>query len=420
MFERGVLLRIAQASAMLSLAGCGGSDEGKSRYTGAAATFVPGCEDYNHEPCAIEQASCRKRLAELAACVWGGPGTEPAEPEVTFISRADYREEVLQSLVELRELSAEEDRWGEAWVMLGLATRNGLSDEALADFNSEFVLAYYDSEAERITYVMPDEPPDDPAYSSAALVHEYVHALQDRADDLESIWEGRPESSDAAWALTSLIEGEAEFYTTRVLAAMFGLDLESLDFGSAFANLRRNYEASVFEGSEPLLESQGLIDYAYGPEFCHHVWEAEGRAGLRELFQEPPMSFYEAFATVHGAASKDVERVRFVDPVIEGNDAQAVFDWDSLGPWGIHLLLTGADEELALAWRGDQLAIFELQSGETALRWQFELADEAAASRFAAALSDDSTYVDGTRVVLAWAPDDYAWLLEPTETEPLE
>ena len=419
MFTRRLFARITGASAALWVAGCGAGDGGKSHYLSdlGDATFVPECEDYDHEPCAIEEPDCQHRLAELAACVWGGPGTDPVEPDVDFVSQADYREEVLERLVELRDLSAGEDRWADAWVMLGLATNEGLDDEALADFTSEVVFGYYESDSEQIRIVLPEEPPEELAYSSAGLVHEYIHALQDDADDLDSLWEDQPMSSDAAWGLSSLVEGEAEFHQTRVLVAMFGLDLESLDLRLALRNFRLGYEASVFEGQEPLLESRGLINYAYGPESCYHVWEAEGRAGVRELFESPPDSFYGAFARVRSPSSPDVEPVVFVEPVIEGNVAAGVYDVDSLGPWGIHLMLRGADEDLALAWRGDQLAVFELNNGDTGVRWQFEFAEDDDASRFAAALFNLSTYVDGTRVVLAAAPGDYSWLLEPGEIE---
>ena len=417
---RGLLLRLSPLVAAAGIIACGGDDKGsESPARLGAPTSVPGCEAHDHEPCAIDERECRERLAELAACAWGGAGTAAVKPPVSFLSRTEYRDLVYDALADSRAMLTESNRWEDVWVRLGLASREQLSDDAMADSISEFVAAFYDSETESITMIDSDSAPTDDVYASAILVHEYVHALQDAANDLEALSQRQPHTSDATWALRALVEGEADFHTTRVMAAMFGLELDELDLASAFSSVRREYERQTFEAPSPLLGSTSTVSYGYGPEWANLVWQAGGRSDLRDLFEAPPASFHEVFSAVHAEASEAFEPFLFPEPVVPDGSSESVYDWDSLGPWGIHLLAGGTDPELALAWRGDQLAVYALESGHTALRWQFELATTSRAAELAALFTNGPTLQvrhEGTRISVAASFANLPeWLLEPAD-----
>jgi hypothetical protein len=420
MHESSIFFRLSPLLALTAAMGCGGDDDGSASDARLGApTSVPGCESHDHEPCAIQERECQERLGELAACAWGGSRAPAVKPPISFLSRTDYRQALYDSLVDSRAMVTDSDRWEDVWVRLGLASREQLSDSAMADAFSEFVAAYYDSETRSITMIEPDSGPIEDVYASAILVHEYVHALQDAADDLDALRARQPNTSDASWALRALIEGEADLHTTRVMAAMFGLDLYSLDFESAFTSVRVGAERDAFGGPSPLLASWSVISYGYGPEWANLVWQAGGRSELRALFASPPASFHEIFAAVHAEDARAFDPHVFAEPVIPDGSSDSVYDWDSLGPWGIHLLAGGTDSALALAWRGDQLAVFALESGYTAFRWQFELANSSRAAELAALFTNGPTLQvrqDGARtsVVASFValPD---WLLEPGE-----
>lgn len=415
---RCLLVRLSVLLVSVGAPGCGGDDDSTPRTLGAA-TFVPGCESHDHEPCAINQPSCQSRLAALAACAWGGSETPPADVPVGFLSQSEYRDLVYDALVDSRAMLGDENRWEDVWVRLGLASRDQLSDSAMADSISTFVAAFYDSHSESIVIVESDSDVMEDVYASAVLVHEYVHALQDAEDDLDALTERQPQTSDANWALRALVEGEADFHTTRVMAAMFGLTLEELDFGSAFSNVRLRSEQLAFEAPSPLLASGSVVSYGYGPEWANLVWQKGGRSDLRALFEAPPASFHEVFAAVHADDSEPFEPRVFSEPSVPEGSADSVYDWDSLGPWGIHVLAGGTQPGLALSWRGDQLAVFALESGYTALRWQFELAEPARAEELAALFSESPTLQvlqegNGTLVAASFT-DLPEWLLEPSE-----
>jgi len=59
-----------------TLLGCGGGDDDKPDIDELIATLLD-CGAYTHTPCDIFDADCQQKLATIAACQWGGPGTAP-------------------------------------------------------------------------------------------------------------------------------------------------------------------------------------------------------------------------------------------------------------------------------------------------------------------------------------------------------
>jgi hypothetical protein len=304
--------------------------------------------------------------------------------------------------------------WFDTLVLLGFATPAILTDTAIAERSAEVVGAYYDSEDETISVVTRDDTAVE--YESATLVHEYVHALQDAADDLMALQQARPATIDASWALGSLVEGEADFHTTRAMAAMFGLHLDQLDLEQAFRNLRRRAEADLLAEPHPFFSSSTVIHYAYGPEYVNQVWVSGGRVGVRGLFDAPPATFYETFARVHGVDPEFFQPTEFGEPVIPDDNGATVWSTTSLGVWGVYLLL-GGDSESALAWRGDRLVTFELESGGTALRWELEFADADVAALLVPSFPNAvQSRIYQTRLVVGAATDGpLDWLVTSSD-----
>lgn len=382
MLRSGVFFRLVACVGWLAQLACGEADEAGSGIRSPAATHVPGCEALEHAPCHIERTACQNRLAELAACIWGGPQTPVVKPPVSLVSQEAFQTMVLAALEDESEEGVN-GHWDQALILLGFATADLLESEATAERSAERIAGFYDHEEQTITIVTRDSDSPQLAWDSAVLLHELFHALQDDANDLADLKAAQPLGMDASLALSNIVEGEAEFHTTRGLAAMFGLDFESLDLAAAIRNLRQRYEARVFEDPYPFLQIGSLANYGYGPEYVASVWRQSSRSGVRELFEAPPTSFHRAFALVNGAEPVEFEAVQFAEPTVPDGVEASVNSWTTLGPAGLWVLFRGENINPALSWRGDQLEIFELGDGATALRWRFEFVDAMAAMALA-------------------------------------
>src|SRR5688572_18679983 len=92
--------RASLAAAMVSASAC--SDDSPAGDAAATAESdgaehlaeAAACGAEGHEPCDVLAADCQTRLAEIAACQWGGPGTAPVLPPVAVVTRAMVREQL--------------------------------------------------------------------------------------------------------------------------------------------------------------------------------------------------------------------------------------------------------------------------------------------------------------------------------------
>src|SRR5204862_1879005 len=72
--------------------------------------------------------------------------------------------------------------------------------------------------------------------ASPVLVHEMVHALQDREVDLTQFKTTFAKTDDSSLASRSIIEGEARMHETRYRASVLGLDPADVDWTRRFDN----------------------------------------------------------------------------------------------------------------------------------------------------------------------------------------
>jgi len=366
---------------------------------------LPGCERFEYTHCDIHDPACLLELANIAACL-RGDDTAGRAPVVSFWSEADVEAELVRRFD--RTPRADPDHFEVALTRFGLTQPDALDSASRAALSAQRWAALYDYERQEIIVVDHAEPLD--AFNQDVLMlHELVHALQDRDHDLEAFVDAYGQGSDGDLRAQSVIEGEARLHEQRYLAALSGLDIAELDLERTFDNLHEASENWLFEQPDLYSASRSSAPYAHGAEYVFHVWSSGGEPAVRALFDAPPDTMHDILSSAWGGAI-DIE-VEAVNDTLPPDPPEArLAAWTTMGAWGVYLLarprLPDAEahaRELALAWRGDRLEAFSFGAEQTAARWQIQFVDADAAASFEVEFADDSLITatrDGSRVVL--------------------
>lgn len=395
-------VRGAAAACCLSLvvASCG--DDGHAPLLGPTTTgeSVGDCDGTTEGTCDVQDSACREHLAEIAACLFGGDGTEVVLPPVDVISVDELEEALRDDYTDADdEFARYRQGWAWAFETLGFASDGGLDAENQAQRQAQNIAATYDPTSKRITLVTPEEEFDE-AYDNSIFIHELIHAQQDHEHDLNRISNSRVPTSDSYLAWRSMVEGEAELHQVRAYVGLIGLRESQVDLRRAFTETRHELEAWMLDEGELLLDMWVVVPYGYGALWALDVWEEDGAKGLRDAIDDPSDSAYELLARVWGENTEaSLAQAR------ESGDWQDfdLYDYDSLGAWGVYLLSlrqfedSTRAEDLGSRWRADRIELFEAAEGEGfALRWHFIMADEDAADELAALF--DEAQIGNARV----------------------
>lgn len=397
----------------LSLTACGAADEPE---LGAPERHrIPGCEQYDPAPCDVETETCQQRLIDIAACLRGSDDT--TLPAVLVMTENEYASYLAAEYAK-RAPAPHLAEWEQALVMLGLIAPKGLEDQARVAEAVDFVWGFYDEETKGVTLI--DHGADSNSEtSSAVLVHEFVHVLQDREVDLTT-FRGADASYDGELAADAIVEGEAQFQQQRYLASMLGFDPRRIDWDRLFQNAVDDAETHLFEQDSVMTAAWDLFPYAWGSRFLHLGWDASGHSGVLDLFASPPADTAVEMASVE-ARAPDVDSVAIVAP--EAPTPWTLVGEDRIGAFGTFELLGKSTQierarELALAWRGDELAVYVAgeedpnHTNPTVVVWVGEFMDAPSAAAAAGLLlTQGVTKLNGTRVTVAQASDasDVSW-----------
>jgi hypothetical protein len=267
--------------------------------------------------------------------------------------------------------------------MLGLIERGALSAQARAEDHAKFAAGVYRDETKDVLIIDHGDSFDAKAVSPV-LVHEFVHALQDRDLGL-SAFAAQAHSVDESWANSAMIEGEAMLHERRYVAAMLGLDSAKVDWTAHFQNALAHDEQRLLDEASPYLASYKYFPYEWGGRYMYFSWLAAGMDAVLARFSMPPTMTHTLLASTMGAVDADITAndLTLAEPPAEWTQ---LAHW-TLGAWGIYLAFektaTTLDSvrTMALAWRGDALGIYASREtpAHSAVLWRLEFADESAA-----------------------------------------
>ncbi len=375
---------------LFAAAGC--SDEEIAPSPDALLAEPGNCGAYEHEPCDVTLADCQNQLAEIAACQWGGPGTEALLPAITVVSEDEAR----SRLTELASGSEPPPTaFDDVFVLLGFTEPGDLSTAAEVDRTVELVAAYYEFEARTIT-VIDRGSTGDFTDVNATLLHEFIHALQNEEHDLLDLQTKIVPTFDSFTAIENLFEGEASFHEVIFYLAQQELPLNSAIFDRVFSVGRVQQENAIFEQPDAFNTARSLMPYLYGPAWAYAVWTTGGSEAVQDRYDPSrvPEGSLDIMRLALGRTDSNPPITDFpMDNVFfagaqPADDAEVVpIGTDRLGAFTVYLAgrLNGEAilaQDAALAWRGDQLDVFELDAGGSAGRWTLEFETEAHAISF--------------------------------------
>lgn len=382
-----------RTGALLLAAACG--EEGAGEPPPLPPPFrepmpIPGCETFDYGRCDVRLPECVDNLAQIASCMRGAATPGPS-PDVTFLTQQEAEQNLLEALAATTPPSP--NHFERALVLLGLTQPSSFEPEVTAARLAQGYTAYYRRDSDQLVVIDHGgaiATNNGTPATQALVLHELIHALQDREHDLDAFALAHQQDSDGNLRGNCLIEGEARLHELRLYSALWGIDVSGVDWPSDLRNRSNQAEDDVFLQADLYSASLLNMPYSFGAAYLERVWAEQGATGVRALFDAPPANVREILAPLWGEAA-EVPDVRPPPPLApEGLTREA---YSSLGAWGLYLLTRPrsatleAARQLALSWRGDLLEAFSFGDGQTALSWTIDLATEADAASLVSLLA---------------------------------
>ncbi len=290
---------------------------------------------------------------------------------------------------ELRDEASEDDTftqrtWGKGLALFGLVPAAESFEEAAIREQVENVVAFYRREEKDVTILIRDDNTRDASSAVLTLSHEYVHALQDRREDLEALFDRWVETSDDSLALRSLVEGEAVALSNIAILSARELSVSRVLWDDYFDDWLMARMSDVVLSDRPLLAARSLV-YPVGGRGALEAYLAGGMARVRKLYEKPALTFRSWSYAPPVALEPEPMDCEPPEPpagyTLSVRDRQGMAGLISL----YAALGVGARYDEAHAWLSDWYALYSDESEESeevAVAWRLRFGSAAAAERF--------------------------------------
>jgi hypothetical protein len=232
------------------------------------------------------------------------------------------------------------------------------------DLYSEQIAGFYDDIMKEMVIVKEEK------FSGAekmTYAHEFTHALQDEAYDLENGLGLNDDrclaDSEYCAAVQALVEGDATLTET-----LWFIDHSSAQDKKDVMEMYDDYQSPVYDSAPQYLQEDFLFAYTAGLEFVQYLYDQGGYAAVDEAYANPPVSTEQI---MHPEKYPNDIPVTLDLPnftSILSADWQ-IIDSGNLGEWYTYLMLAKPydpdfaldqddAEDAAQGWGGDQYQIF--------------------------------------------------------------
>jgi hypothetical protein len=326
-----------------------------------------------------------QQLAALKGMTSPGP-----PPPVLLRSREDNRRFMEQEM-NRRYSPARIEAERKTLVAWGLIPADYDLRTLFLDLMQEQISAYYDPRAK--VMVVGDWLPSE--QQRAALIHELVHALQDREIALDGFISPDPGRGDQLLARQALIEGEAVALTIDFLLKAQNMDITMLpDLSNTQGLIATSAGGPMIAKAPKFLRDLLLFPYLEGVGFAYQLRKAQPWSAMSALYRDPPRSTAQIMAPAKrlGALREDPVPVTLPDLARLLPGGMLVSD-DEMGEFGLGAVIGLHLGELegrraAVGWRGDRFQVWEDGGGGFPIACLIVLRDEQVAATLAGHLRD--------------------------------
>lgn len=362
-------MRRAPALALLALA--------------AALAAAPALRAQQSSPAQAALDAIAAPLYQQLAALKGiaSPG---APPPVLLRSRAENRSFIEQEIARRYSpalLEAERKSMA-AW---GMIPPDYDLRRLFLDLLEEQISAYYDPR--RKVMVVGDWLPAE--QQRAALMHELVHALQDRELPLDSFIAPDPGHGDRLLARQALVEGEAVALSFDLMLKPQGIDISGLsDLSMAQGLIVSSAGGPVLGKAPKFLRDLLLFPYVEGLGFVYQFRKLHPWPDISAVYRDPPRSTTQILhPEKYLDAREDPLPVVIPDLSRLLPGGRLVSD-DELGEFALGAVLALHLGEVdgrraAVGWRGDRYRIWEDDGGRFVIVYRVIAADAQIAAALA-------------------------------------
>jgi hypothetical protein len=167
---------------------------------------------------------------------------------------------------------------------LGLLSADASLRSAMLELQNSQVIGYYDPAVDRL-FIVSRAGGLGPT-QRATYAHEFVHELQDRHFDLESLGLETPDESDLRFARLALVEGDA----TSAQTAWITANLSPVELGQMVAEAADPLILEVLGRTPAILLETSLFSYQAGAAFVDGLLAQGGHAAVDDAYGDLPAS----------------------------------------------------------------------------------------------------------------------------------
>jgi hypothetical protein len=361
-----------------------------------AVLFVLACAPTLLAQSQAQPSESSRALEALAAPIYQqlaalrGMSAPGNPPPVVLRSREDNRRFMEQEM-NRRYSPARIEAERKTLVAWGLIPADYDLRTLFLDLMQEQISAYYDPRLK--VMVVGDWLP--PEQQRAALIHELVHALQDREIALEGFISPDPGRGDQLLARQALIEGEAVALTIDFLLKAQNMDITMLpDLSNTQGLIATSAGGPLIAQAPKFLRDLLFFPYLEGVGFAYQLRKSHPWSAMSALYRDPPRSTAQIMdpAKRIGPLREDPVAVNLPDlaGLLRGG---TLVSEDEVGEFGLGAVIALHLGEIegrraAVGWRGDRFQVWEDAAGHFVIACLVVMRDEQMAATVAGHLRD--------------------------------
>jgi len=249
---------------------------------GAAIAFAQDSKDSGASKLCAEIQPLAEQLTKIS----GMPLRHPVPCD--FISKdkiAEFLNKRVKEVAKPEEVRAEELTLKK----FGLVPADFDLAKSTVDLLTEQAAAFYDYDKKKL--FVTDSTPNDS--QQPVLAHEIAHAIADQNYNLGKFIKQGRKSDDGSTARLAVMEGQATWLMSELLARKMGQSLKgSPALLAAMSGINDNGAGQfpVFDKSPLYLRQTLVFPYTKGMLFQHAAFDRDGQQGFTEVFTKPPVS----------------------------------------------------------------------------------------------------------------------------------